>query len=301
MDKLRAMELLLSVAETRSFSETGRRQNMSTASVSRRLSELEDVLGATLIHRSTRNLTLSEAGNAYAVRAREILFAVGQADAGVTALQGSPYGVLRLHSRTMFGLKVLTPLQAGFSRKYPDLMVELHLSERPARLREDGFDIDFRIAPPQENGLMRRRLFLSDRVLVAAPEYLRDHGAPASPEDLRDHNCLVYWLGADPPYWRFQKDERTQEIRVRSGFSTNNGQVLLEAAKSGLGLALLDDYTVAEDLASGRLVRVLKEYRITNTSFEDGIYATFLETVQVPAKIRVFLDYLTENMSSRLG
>lgn len=301
MDKLRAMELLLSVAETRSFSETGRRQNMSTASVSRRLSELEDVLGVTLIHRSTRNLTLSEAGNAYAVRAREILSAVGQADAGVTALQDSPYGVLRLHSRTMFGLKVLTPLQAGFSRKYPDLMVELHLSERPARLREDGFDIDFRIAPPQENGLMRRRLFLSDRVLVAAPEYLRDHGAPASPEDLRDHNCLVYWLGADPPYWRFQKDDRIQEIRVRSGFSTNNGQVLLEAAKSGLGFALLDDYTVAEDLASGRLVQVLKEYRITNTSFEDGIYATFLETVQVPTKIRVFLDYLTENMSSRLG
>jgi len=294
------MALLVSVAETRSFSETGRRQGMSTASVSRRISDLEAGLGVTLIHRSTRNLSLSEAGQTYVARAREVLSAVGQADAGVTAMQEAPNGVLRLHSRTMFGLKVLTPLQAGFAQRYPDLMVELHLSERPARLREDGFDIDFRIAAPQESGLMRRRLFLSERVLVAAPKYLEARAKIIRPEDLQAQNCLVYWLGADPPYWRFRKDGRIEEIRVPSGFSSNNGQALLGAARSGLGLALLDDYTVAEDLNSGRLVRVLDEYRITNTSFEDGIYATFLETAQVPAKVRVFLDYLTENLSGRL-
>lgn len=301
MDKLRAMTLLVSVAQTRSFSETGRRLGTSTASVSRRITELEAGLGITLIHRSTRNLILSEAGQTYVARARDILSAVTQADAGVTAMQDAPSGVLRLHSRTMFGLNVLTPLQAGFARKYPDLLVELHLSERPARLREDGFDIDFRIAPPQENGLMRRRLFLSERVLVAAPEYLHQAAELTRPDDLQAHNCLVYWLGADPPYWRFQEGEKTREIRVPSHFASNNGQVLLEAARFGLGLALLDDYTVAQDLKSGRLKRVLPQYRITNTTFEDGIFATFLETVQAPAKIRVFLDYVADNLPDQLG
>ena len=301
MDKFKAMTLMVATAKTQNFSETGRRFGISTASVSRRITELENHLGVQLIYRSTRSLVLSEAGQIYVKQAEEILASVAHAEVGVTAMQDAPNGLLRVHSRTMFGLSVLAPLQAEFAEKYPELSVELHLSERPARLREDGFDIDFRIAAPQESGLMRKRLFLSERVLVASPEYLDAAPPLLSPGDLEKHRCLVYWLGPDPQYWRFRKDKKIDEMLIPSSFSSNNGQVLIEAARRGHGVALLDDYTIADDIRNGRLKRVLTEYHVTNTTFEEGIFATFLETSRMPAKLRIFLDFISEQVPKRLG
>lgn len=301
MDKLRAMNLLVATAEDESFSAAGRRFGMSTASVSRRVSELEAHLGATLIHRSTRSLMLTEAGKVYVARAKDILASVNDAEAGISALQDLPQGVLRVHSRTMFGLTFLAEAQAAFAQKHPDLMVELHLSERPARLLEDGFDIDFRLAPPQESGLDYRRLFDSQRILVAAPSYL-EHSPPViRPDDLGAHRCLAYWLGGDPPVWRFRSGGSDIELQVQSNFSSNNGQVLLSAALSGRGIALLDDYTVTREIAAGQLVQLLPDYQVTNTTFEGGVFATHLKTVQMPAKIRVFLDYVTNALERHLG
>ncbi|WP_109467203.1 LysR family transcriptional regulator [Albibacillus kandeliae] len=298
MDKLRAMELLVSAAELGSFSAAGRRAGLSPASVSRHVTELEEHLGVTLVHRSTRNLVLSEAGRGFVARAEAILAGIRSAEADAVSMQETPRGVLRVHSRTMFGLAVLAPLQPEFARQYPEVVVELHLSERPVRLREDGFDLDFRISPPQDLGLMRRRLFLSERVLIASADYLK--GAPPLkvPQDLLNHACLPYVLGHDAVYWRFVRGDKTEELAVPVGFASNNGQVLLEAARRGHGIALLDHYTVAGDIAEGRLVRLLPDYRITNTTFEEGIFATFPETVQVPTKLRVYLDFVAENWRS---
>ncbi|MEZ5650880.1 MAG: LysR family transcriptional regulator [Burkholderiaceae bacterium] len=299
MDKLRAMALLVATAETGSFSHAGRRHGLSPASVSRQIGELETVLGVTLVHRSTRNMALSEAGRLYVAQAEAILSAVDAADAGMTALQRTPKGLLRVHSRTMFGVCVLAPLQVEFARRYPGVTVELHLDERPARLREDGFDLDFRIAPPQEPGLMRRRLFLSERLVVAAPGYL-EHAPPITgPRDVLAHNCLVYWLNGDPVSWRFKKEHAVEELRIPANFVSNNGLVLLAAARAGQGLALLDDYTVADDLRSGSLVRVLADHKITNSTFEEGIFAAFLETLQIPLKLRVYLDFVSESWAAR--
>lgn len=300
MDKLRAMALLVATAQTGSFSQTGRKFGLSPASVSRQIGELEARLGVTLVHRSTRNLVLSEAGQLYVRQAEMILASVDAADAGMSAMQQVPTGVLRVHSRTMFGVSVLAPLQVEFARRYPDVMVELHLSEKPVRLREEGYDLDFRIAPPQEAGLMRKRLFLSQRIIVASPDYLARAEPITAPGDIRAHNCLVYWINGDPVTWRFRKDRAVEEIQVPANFASNNGQVLLEAAKAGQGLALLDDYTVADDLAAGRIVRVLPDYRITNTTFEEGIYATFLEGIQIPLKLRVYLDFVSESWASKV-
>lgn len=301
MDKLRAMTLLVATAESGSFSATGRRLGMSTASVSRRVSELEAHLGVTLIHRSTRALTLSEAGETYVAQARAILAQVAQAEAGASALQDAPQGILRVHSRTMFGLSVLTEAQPGFADQHPNLTVELHLSEHPARLREDGFDLDFRATRPAEAGIAMRQLIESRRVLVAAPSYLVRARALRGPTDLTEQDCLVYWLGSDPPFWRFRKDGVDEDVAITPAFSSNNGQVLLDAARRGLGIALLDDYTVAQDVRAGRLVRLLPGYRITNTSFDTGIYAVWLQTPQVPAKVRLYLDYLATHLQDRPG
>lgn len=300
MDKLRALELLVAVADMGSFVEAGRKFGLSNASVSRQITDLEQRLGVALLHRSTRSLSLSDVGQAYVSQVRSILASLDDADAGVAAMQSSAKGLLRVHSRTMFGLSVLTPLQAAFSEQYPDVLVELHLTERPVRLREDGFDLDFRIAPPSELGLVRKRLFLCRRLMVASPDYLASHGPLKTPQDVLNHQCLVYWRSGEQVFWRFRKGRQEQEFAVAHRFCSNNGQVLLEAARAGLGIALLDEYAVAADLKSGRLRALLTDHQVTNATFEEGIFATFLKTSRMPTKIRAYLDFVADNWKHML-
>lgn len=301
MDKLRALELLVATAEMGSFVEAGRKFGLSNASVSRQITELEQQLGVALLHRSTRSLSLSDAGHAYVNQVRSVLAMLNDADAGVAAMQSVPRGLLRVHSRTMFGLSVLTPLQAAFAESYPDVSVELHLSERPVRLREDGFDLDFRIAPPAELGLVRKRLFLCKRLLVASPAYLEKFGIPRAPEDLMQHHCLAYWRSGEQVFWRFRRGQLEQELPIAHRFCANNGQVLLEAARAGMGIALLNEYSVAKDLKQGQLMGVLANFQVTNTTFEEGIFATFLKTSSMPTKLRVYLDFMTDHWKTILA
>ncbi|MCB1395198.1 MAG: LysR family transcriptional regulator [Rhodobacter sp.] len=299
MDRLRAMELLIAAVDDGSFSAAGRRFSLSPTSVSRHISDLEEALGVGLVHRSTRHLSLTEAGEDYVRNARAILASLQETEARARAMQSKPSGTLRVHARHMFGLGILAPALPEFRALYPDIEVELHLGDRPANLRETGMDIDFRIAPPQETGLIRRKLFGSDRYLVASPDYVRSMPRLEIPADLANHRCLTYWLGPDEIYWRFLRETEIEEQIINSTLCTNNGQVLLMLARMGHGIALLDDYTVAPDLTGGTLVRLMPDYRVTNTTYEEGIYATFLENVQTPVKIRVFLDFICERLPGR--
>ncbi|WP_127104498.1 LysR family transcriptional regulator [Pararhodobacter zhoushanensis] len=300
MDKLRAMELLVATAESGSFSAAGRLYGLSPASVSRHVNELEASLGVTLIHRSTRALTLTEAGQRYHRDASDILASVKAAENAASDQNESPRGILRVHSRTMFGVSVLSRLQPSFSQLYPDLVVDLHLSEQPVRLREDGFDLDFRIAPPAEQGLVRRRLFLSQRILVASPAYLARTPAITCPQDLSAHDCLTYWTSHERVYWRFRDGETEHELAIPTVFSSNNGLVLLNMALAGQGIALLDDYTVADQIASGALVVVLPDMRVTNATFEEGIFVTYPEAPFIPAKLRLYIDFVVAHWGRAL-
>ncbi|MCC5969085.1 MAG: LysR family transcriptional regulator [Pararhodobacter sp.] len=300
MDKLRAMALFVATSERGSFSAAGRLYGLSPASVSRHINELEGALGVTLIHRSTRALSLTESGLNYLHDARDILAKVKAAETAVADQHEQPRGVLRVHSRTMFGASVLARLQPGFTALYPDLVVDLHLSEKPVRLREDGFDLDFRIAPPAEHGLVRRRLFLSRRILVAAPGYLSARAPVAHPRDLLAHACLTYWINHERVCWRFREGPREEEIDIPSAFSSNNGLVLLTMALAGQGVALLDDYTVNEHLQSGALVQLLPDLRVTNTTFEEGIFVTYSETPFMPTKLRCYIDFVVDHWGKAL-
>jgi DNA-binding transcriptional LysR family regulator len=286
------MELFVATAESGSFSAAGRLYGLSPASVSRHVNELETDLGAALLHRSTRALGLTESGATYLRDARDILASVKQAEVAATEQQDQVRGVLRVHSRRMFGVSVLSRMQPAFQKEHPDLTVELHLSETSVRLREDGFDLDFRIAPPQESGLVRRRLFQSRRILVAAPEYLADHPPLTQPRDILDHTCLIYWLTHEPVYWRFRTEAGDEEFTVPTRFASNNGLVLLDMARAGRGIALLDEYTVSGDIEAGRLIHVLPDVEVTNTTFEEGIFVTYLQTPYVPAKLRLYIDFV---------
>lgn len=302
MSQLQAMELLVATVREGSFSAAGRRAGLSPASVSRHVGELETALGVQLLNRTTRHLSLTEAGRIYAQRAEQILHSIEDAAAAALALQKTPRGTLRVHSRTLFGMTVLTPLLPRFQKLYPELKVELFLSERRVQLREQEFDVDLQIAAPNDPSLMQRRLFASERILVASPGYVARMPPLRAPADIVRHNCLTYWLGPDEVAWKFMsKGNKLTELVVPSSFSSNNGHVLIQLATMGHGVALLDDYTVASELARGRLVRLLSGYRVTNSTFDEGIYATFLQTKYLPEKIRVFLDFLATSVPEQIG
>lgn len=300
MNRLQAMELLVATVREGSFSAAGRRAGLSPASVSRHIGELEDQLGVQLLNRTTRHLSLTEAGRIYAQRVQQVLHSIEDAESTARALHSAPRGTLRIHSRTMFGTTVLTPLMPKFQKQYPELKVELRLSERRIQLREEEFDIDLQIAAPRDPSLMQRRLFASERILVASPEYVARMSALRVPDDLVGHQCLTYWLGTEDVVWKFMRKGKLQELLVPSSFSSNNGHVLKQLALLGHGIALLDDYTVADELESGYLVRLLRGYRATNSTFDEGIYATFLQASYLPEKIRVFLDFLSANVPKQI-
>lgn len=297
MDRLRAMELFLSISQTRNFSETARRFGISATGVSRMITDIEDELKVKLLLRSTRQVALTESGQEYARQLEGILWQINELQTNITAISTAPQGLLRVHSRVMFGLGVLPSLVAAFRKLYPAIHIELTLTEAPVDLRRNQFDIDFRISPPVEAGVKRRMLFQSDRHLVAAPAYLAGKPALQSPEGILAHDCLAYQLPGDTYTWSFKHNDRLSEIAFQPRHACNSGMALLELARLGEGLVLLDDYTVHNDIRQGRLVRVLPDYRISNKGFDEGMYATILDTAIIPAKIRLFLDFVAEHVA----
>ncbi len=297
MDRLRAMELFLSVSQTKSFSETARLFGVSATAVSRLIADIETSLNVKLLLRSTRQIMLTESGAEYARQLQGILSSIQEVHANITAIREAPKGTLRVHSRTMFGLRVLPLLIAQFRRLYPDIMIELTLSETPADLRQGNTDIDFRVSPPLEAGVKRRILFKSERYLVASPDYLATHAAPSVPGDLLKHDCLAYMLPGAACTWNFKQAEQLETLTFTPRHLTNNGMALLELARFGEGVALLDDYLVHRDMARGTLIRLLPDFQVNNTSREAGMYATILDTSLIPTKIQLFLDFVATHVS----
>jgi DNA-binding transcriptional LysR family regulator len=248
MDRLRAMELFLSISQTQNFSETARRFGISATAVSRMITDIEDELKVKLLLRSTRQVALTESGQEYARQLEGILWRINELQSNITAISTAPQGLLRVHSRMMFGLGVLPPLIADFRKRYPDIHIELTLTEAAVDLRRNQIDIDFRISPPVEAGVKRRMLFQSDRHLVASPAYLAAKPPLQRPEDILEHDCLGYQLPGDEYTWRFKQQEHTNEIAFKPRHVSNNGIALLELARLGEGLVLLDDYTVHNDI-----------------------------------------------------
>ncbi|AOI91938.1 LysR family transcriptional regulator [Burkholderia pseudomultivorans] len=297
MDRLRAMEFFLSISRNKSFSETARQFGIAPASVSRMVLDLENDLKVKLFTRTTRCVTLTEAGIEYAKHVEGILRSIDDAHRSISSITSAPSGTLRVHSRVMFGLGVLPTLITEFSKLYPSIQIELTLSEAPSDLNKDQIDIDFRIAPPIESGIKRRILFRSERHLVVSPGYFIGRSSVTAPEELKNHQCIAYSMPGSGYSWRFRKDGAETEVHFQPRHVTNNGIALLEFARMGEGIVLLDDYTVHKDLISGKLVRLLPEYQVTNSSFEDGMYATIIDSPAIPTKIRLFLDFVASRVS----
>lgn len=302
MDNVKTMRLFLTVVQIGSLSGAGRQSGLSPASVSRQITALEDDLGVRLLNRTSRRLSLTEAGQVYLERAERLLQDIDELRDAVTQLAVRPRGTLRIQSRVTLGTQYVAPLIPAFMAQYPDLKIDLWLTDTDLDLTEHGIDLAIRTGDLADSTLIARRLATSPRVVCASPQYWAQHGRPARPEDVMAHNCLTYRFefGTAAALWQFRSDEgRSINLQVGGNFQTNNGQALRLATLSGLGIALLPAWSVKNHLQAGTLERVLSEYETTVSDLDFGIYAVYLSRRNLSLKTRLFIDHLVAEFSKQ--
>ncbi|HET9959176.1 MAG TPA: LysR family transcriptional regulator [Polyangiaceae bacterium] len=263
MDRLDALRLFSRVAERGSFSAAARELKVKQSTASKWVAELESTLGSTLVERTTRSIRITESGQRLLVRAREVLAAYDELSADFENRAPTPRGSIRVSLPVVFGRLYVLPAIADFLKCYPQVDAEIVMSDRYVNLVEEGFDLALRVGVPTDTSARGRKIAESRRVLVAAPAYLRAHGTPRTPEDLRRHQCLVHGDANVPGTWRFGRaGESGVPISVKGRVAANNSEAVALMARRGLGLALLADWMVAEDIRRGRLVPLLPEYAL---------------------------------------
>jgi DNA-binding transcriptional LysR family regulator len=292
MDRLTAIKVFVNVVETGSFSAASERLDLSRAAASKYVSQLESHLGGRLLNRTTRHVSLTESGRLYFERCREILHNLEEADGVVTGLAQEPRGTLRISVPTNFASQHLVPLVAKFMQNFPEVKVDMMCSDRHVDLVDEGFDLAVRITNMADSDLIARRLTRCRHAIVASPDYLANKPALKTPEDLKYHDCLLYAFTAGG-IWPFTKDGKDYSVKVSSVFKSNNPDVLTEAAIAGMGIIMLPTFMASDAIRRGKLKMVLEDY----DTLEVQIYAVYASRQFLPAKIRVFVDYLKEHIS----
>ena len=292
MDRLDAMRLFVRVAELGSFSAVAQQLGVARSVVTRQVAALETHLGAKLMVRSTRRLSLTSAGTAYLEKCRVILNLVDAAETDVAEERAIARGNVRIGLPLSFGLKRLAPLLLGFAELHPAVNLEMDYTDRRMDLVEEGFDLSIRITSRLAPSDVVRKLGSCRLVTAASPGYLALHGRPLRPADLAGHECLVYSGDSDPGTWTYGSGERVENAHVRSRFSANNGDVLAEAAARGLGITLQPDFIVEPYLADGRLEPVLEAFAAPSL----GVYALLPGTRHMPYRVRVLIDFLADRL-----
>lgn len=290
MDRFDSLQAFAAVIEHGSFTAAATRLGVSRSAVSKLVAHLETHLGVQLLNRTTRHVSPTEAGSAYYDRGTAILAELDAADRSVTDLQATPKGTIRLNAPMSFGTLHLSEALADFMADWPELRVEATLSDGQVDLVEEGYDLVLRIADLADSSLIARRLSPIRRVICAAPSYLDEHGAPDHPRDLRQHKCLQYGYLATGNTWRLHGPDGRHTVRLGGVLCSNNAEMLCAGAVRGLGLALLPTFIAGPDLQLGRLSTVLAEYHAP----EIALYAVYPPARQVPAKIRLLIDFLLE-------
>jgi len=302
MDRLQPMRIFVSVVQNGNLSAAGRQLGLSPASVSRHISGLEDSLGCRLVNRTSRKLTLTEAGELYFAQSEQILHQIAEANDSVSRLQTTPRGTLRVHARMLVGQLYIAPALPDFLVQNPELKIDLLLSNRVVDLVEKNIDIDVRIGKLIDSSLVARQLAVSERILCAAPAYLDSRPAITTPTAITAHNCLTYRINLGRTVWRFiDQQGLLEEIAVAGNLQSDNGQALLTATVAGVGLALMPDWAIRDELAAGRLRRVLPHYRVSHIEFDNGVYAVFQKSRHMSAKVRVFIDFFADTFTRRLS
>ena len=290
MDRLEAMQMFVRIVETGNFSAVARQLGTTQPTISKQLTALEQRLQTRLLNRSTRSISLTEAGAAYYERCRRILDEVREAEGALGKLQSALSGTLHVNGSIALGQIFLTPLLLRFQRQYPELAIELSLSDRYIDLVEEGADLAVRIGRLADSNLVARRLGSTRRVVVATPAYLAAHGTPRRPEDLAQHSCLLYAYLSTGNEWSFNGPDGEIRVRVQGNFKANNGDAIRQALLANVGVAMSPDWLIHDKLESGEVVVLLPEF----TPPPLDINAVYPSGRHVSTKVRTFIEFLQE-------
>ena len=296
MDTLTRMRAFIDVVEAEGFSAAARKIGRSKALLSKYVRELEDELGALLLNRTTRQFSMTEAGHTYYQRASEIVREVDSLADAVRESSGDVRGRIKLSAARTFADAPIGQSLIDFAKQYPDIVLDVHLDDRFVDLVEEGFDLAVRISRLENSSLIARRLAPFSVRLCASPELIAKHGAPTRPQDLANMPCIVDTNGRSLANWRFKGEgEESMSVTVSGPIEVNSPIVARAAALSGLGYAMLPDFIAAPDIASGRLVTALDDRLLSGT----GIFAVYPHRRYLPAKVRVFVDFLVQWFRTR--
>lgn len=293
MDTLEAMRVFVAVVERNGFSAAAQALDMSTAGVTRQIAALEKRLSTRLLNRTTRRVSPTSTGAAYYAQCVQLLAQFDALEASIGAQALEPSGTLRVNAPVSYGIARLGPVLAGYRQRYPQVRLDLSLSDRLVDMVEEGYDVAIRITRQPGPALIARKLAESQIRLCAAPAYLARHGDPQQPEDLAGHECLnyAYWGGGDS--WQLRGPRGEVSVAIQGGVRANNGDVLREAAIAGMGIIVQPDFLVDDALADGRLQRVLPDWDVPPI----GIFAVYTSRNHLAPKVRSFIDYLVEALA----
>ncbi|WP_374468873.1 LysR substrate-binding domain-containing protein [Phenylobacterium sp.] len=291
-DRARALALFAAVVQEGSFSAAGRVLDLSPSAVARAIDRIEARLGVRLLLRSTRVLTLTTEGQAYLQAARRILADLDDVEQQI-ADQGAPRGRLRVSAALSHGRLCVVPLLGRFAALYPHILVDIALTDALSDVAAGEADVAIRFGPLADSTLTARKLGETRRVVVASPDYLARRGTPAVPEDLHRHNCLNFSFRRAEPVWPFRRDGRDFSLSVTGGVEANNGETLGQLAAQGLGIGRVGVFSVAREIERGELVPLLEAF---NPGDIETIHAVFVGGPNVPARVRVFVDFLAANL-----
>ncbi len=295
MDKLAAMQVFVRVVETGGLSAAGRALGLAPPSVSRRISELEHLLGVKLLQRTTRKLNLTEAGETYYERAREVVRAVEEANLAVTEKRAEPSGTLIITVAASVAHRHVAPAVAAFHMQYPKVRVVMRVTDRVVDFIEEGVDVAIRIGRQKDSSLIARKVGEVRRVVCASPAYIKRSNPLKQPEDLVDHACLSYRSHAGTGVWRFRHGKEKFAIQVSGPFFSDDGETLVAAASAGLGLILVPEWLVGMEISDGRLVEVLSSF--STDPANTPLYAVYAPGPYTPPKVRTFIDFLAGRFS----
>jgi LysR family transcriptional activator of dmlA len=277
-----------------SLAATARELNLTPPAVSKRLAQMEQRLGVRLLNRTTRSISLTAEGELYLINAQRILSEIEEMERQVSSRRAEPKGLLRVNAPLGFGRTHICPAISSFVRLYPEVEVQLHLTDRPINLPDDAIDVGIRFGELPDSRLVARKIAANRRRLCAAPSYLEAFGHPETPKDLMQHNCIVLRQNdAAFGIWRLSRGKQAESIKVRGSLSTNDGEVALNWALDGHGILMRAEWNLAGHLSSGRLVEVLSDYETPPAD----IYAVYLERLNLSAKVSFFIKHLREFFS----
>ena len=277
-----------------SLSAAARELGITPAAVSKRLAKIEESLGVALVRRTTRRLSLTDEGEQFLASARRILTDLEEMEQQVAQNRHAPKGLLRVNAPLGFGRTYITPIVSRFIKQYPEVEVQLQLTDHPLSLVDDTFEIGIRFGEIPDAGLVARRIAPNRRLVCAAPSYLKAHGVPKVPHDLVHHNCIVLRQN-ETAYglWRFSKGKQTDTVKVRGTLSSNDGEVALNWVLAGHGLMLRAEWDIAKYVRTGRLVILLEDYATEPAD----IFAVYSERQARSPRVRAFTDFLVNSFA----